>query len=423
MRTKPFLLWVSCFLLVACDCGDDPGDLDGGGGGEDVSTVDTNTDGPSVDAPRPDAEACLARGLLCGAPGDCCSNVCEGGTCGESAGCTAVGTACADAIDCCSGACNASGGTACDGEGDCICGPSPACRAQEESCMDDGDCCNRFCDRPGDGPGTCASFGSCSTAGEPCSGEGLSGSCCSTVCLDTDGTGPRCQFLGGCRVQDELCAADGECCSGVCEETDTTEDGRSIMRCANADSCLPAGEVCGDGGASSNCCPNGGGDTGCEPTGTGFRRCFGGDGTCTLPGRACEMTEDCCTDVYPDIMCTEGRTGTNVCCVGDGDECAFGDVCCGGICTPDSEGVLRCGSECVPDAGACTTASDCCGCACVPDATGALSCSSDPADCDACDGPQLGEFGTADGPACCNGPTVVCSGGEEFRTCILNPDA
>lgn len=288
--------------------------------------------------------------------------------------------------------------------------------------MRDDQCCNLLCDKPGGGDtGTCAEIGGCMTAGEPCTTPGLSGACCSTICLQTSGEGPTCQFLGGCRVQDELCVSDGQCCSGVCEARGTTADGRDIMRCANADSCLPAGEVCGEGGASSNCCPNGGGDTGCEPSGAGFRRCLGGEsGDCVLPGRECETTEDCCTDPYDAIMCSPGPTGADICCLADGEECAFGDVCCGGICVPDSEGVLRCGNMCIPDGSACTTAADCCGCGCLPDGSGALTCTSDPDECGPCTGPSLGEDCTPGGEPCCNAPTVECSGGE-FPVCVLAP--
>src|SRR5690606_31971210 len=115
-----------------------------------------------------------------------------------------------------------------------------------DPCDNDQACCNGLCDRPdGAASGTCASLGACTTAGEPCGTEGLSGSCCSTVCLSVgDDEVPRCQFLGGCRVQDDLCSTDGECCSGECAVDGVTLDGREIRRCANAGSCLPAGEVC-----------------------------------------------------------------------------------------------------------------------------------------------------------------------------------
>jgi hypothetical protein len=237
------------------------------------------------------------------------------------------------------------------------------------------------------------------------------------------GTGTAtCQPLGGCLVQDEACRTDSECCSGACNAAGTSADGRPIMRCANVGSCIPAGEVCGGSGATSNCCPNGGGDTGCEPASTGVRRCLGGDGSCTLPGDACDMTSDCCVDAFPEITCAEGVGGTNVCCLPDGEECAFSDICCGGVCAPGSDGVLRCGATCVADAMPCTADADCCGCACISDGAGGSVCTSDPAECGACTDADLGEFCDEDTP-CCNPDAVVCNTGVgvEFPTCILRP--
>ncbi|MCB9621502.1 MAG: hypothetical protein H6724_18850 [Sandaracinus sp.] len=435
-------------VITGCDCGgdDDPGT--DGSLPDDGSFDGAPVDAPDTDAPLPmcvgmggacdDAAdccegpceggtctmgSCRANGVACDGAGDCCSTRCEAGVCAAPpSSCGSVGAGCADASDCCSNHCVDSGGADCVGTSGCVCAPPTACRAGGQACTADAQCCNGLCDRPDGGEGRCATLSACGTAGEPCSSEGLSGSCCSTVCLDT-GEGPRCQYLGGCRVQDELCRTDGECCSGACQRVGMTLDGREIKRCANADSCLPPGEVCGEGGSSSNCCPNGGGDTGCEPTGTGFRRCFGGSRECTLPGRACETTADCCLDAFPAIMCQPDRTGTRSCCLADGEECAFGDVCCGGICAPDpTDGVLRCGATCIADGAACTTAADCCGCGCVPDGAGGNVCTSDAALCDACTGPQLGELCTLGGEACCNGPTVICdpTAGVEFPTCVLN---
>jgi hypothetical protein len=271
--------------------------------------------------------------------------------------------------------------------------------------------------------GVCAATGACAVAGEPCGTEGFSGSCCTTACLDATGSGTAtCQPLGGCRVQDEPCTSDAQCCSGGCEARGTAADGRPLMRCANTGSCVPGGEVCGGAGATSNCCPNGGGDTGCEPATTGVRRCLGGDDTCTLPTHECTSTEECCTDTYPDIECSVGRGGAMICCLPDGAECDFGDVCCGGICTPGADGVLRCGDMCIPDGGACTAAADCCGCACVSDGAGGMACSSAMEDCGACTGADLGESCTVDAD-CCNNPVVVCNNtaGVEFPTCVLAP--
>ena len=412
---KPFHLALMLGLsLSACDCGGDDGPTDG-----------ALPDGALPDGARPDGarpDGALPDGALPdGALPD--GALPDGAVPDTSGGCGMLGDVCATAAGCCTGNCVAAGGEACGVGGDCRCAPRVGCTAAGVACADDSECCNNLCDRPdGAAMGTCATPGSCRTAGEPCSGEGLSGSCCSTVCLDTDGTGPRCQFLGGCRVQDDLCRTDGECCSGECSESGTTADGRPIMRCANAGSCLPAGEVCGEGGASSNCCPNGGGDTGCEPTGTGFRRCFGGSADCTIPSRPCVDTAECCADAFPGIQCLPDRTGTNACCLPEGESCAFGDVCCGGICVPDAvDGTLRCAAMCVPDGGACATAADCCGCGCVSDGMGGNVCTSDAAECGACMGPQLGELCDPVAAPCCNGPAVVCPTGVEFPTCMRAP--
>ncbi len=399
------------FLFVGCDCSDDavPGD-----GGEDGS-MDATPDGTPPDGTTDSAPGDSAAGDST-APTDSSRPLPDGGSC------TVVGAACAAAGDCCSNSCVDSGGVACGAAGGCSCAPRAACSAGGATCTADADCCNNLCDRPGGAAsGTCAALSACATAGEPCSTEGLSGSCCSTVCLDTTGDGPRCQFLGGCRVQDDLCSSDAQCCSGSCAVDGTTADGRDIRRCANVESCLPAGEVCGDGGASSNCCPNGGGDTGCVATSGGFRRCLGGTSDCTIPSAGCTSTADCCVETFSAIMCQPGPAGANICCLSDGEECALGDVCCSGMCTPSaSDGVLRCGSTCVPDGATCTTSADCCGCGCVSDGAGGQVCTSDAAECDPCTGPSLGEFCDPTGPACCNGPTVTCIG-LEFSTCQLAP--
>jgi hypothetical protein len=275
---------------------------------------------------------------------------------------------------------------------------------------------------PNGSPGHCAELGACGVAGEPCSPEGVSGgSCCSAACLDPTGSGtPRCQYLGGCRIQDELCENDGDCCSGSCEQKGTTLDGRPIMRCANAGSCLPIGEVCFQG-ASANCCPNGGGDFGCMPTSTGIDRCYGGEGNCTLPGQQCTTVDECCKDPYPDIGCDPGPDGsTDICCLPQGHECAFGDTCCCGVCAPDSTGALVCcpgGNNCVADGGACTISSDCCA-GCCNNGT----CTTDTSVCGTCTLGQLGES-CATNADCCNnvdmGGPVVCGLSGEFLTCKL----
>ena len=457
----------SVFLMAGCDSGEPGG---GDGGGMDASVSDAgdvdagDVDAGDVDAGTPpdagdtgDAAVCVrlgatctssaecCTGLSCGddggggmvcsaadscaiigdgcsGDGDCCSNACDAGTCAENAmtSCDPIGEACTAAGECCSERCADAAGAACTGGADCRCAFSSDCRASDELCRNDGDCCVGLCDRPGGATvGTCISTGSCGVAGEPCSTEGLSGACCSTACLDADGTGtPTCQRLGGCILQDEACTTDATCCSGTCEDRGTSADGRPIRRCANADSCLPPGEVCGDGGASSNCCPNGGGDTGCVMGVEGIRRCLGGSGSCTLPAEVCTSPDDCCLESFPTLTCAAGPSGANVCCLPDGEVCATGSTCCSGICVPDTMGVLRCGSMCLADGDTCTTDADCCGCGCVSDGMGSQVCTSDTTLCAPCTDAQLGEFCSADSD-CCNPGAVRCATEIEFSTCVL----
>lgn len=390
-------------LLAGCQCESPGGAADGAS--------------PGLDGARPDGAPCVPLGGGCALGAECCSGACEDGACAPSPGCAPFGELCTSGAECCSGNCADGSGQACAAGSGCACAPTGSCGAAGSPCASDRGCCNGFCSE-----GFCASLGACRTAGEPCGAEGLSGSCCSTVCLATDGDEvARCQFLGGCRVQDDLCRTNEDCCSGACVERQRTSDGRSILRCGSAGSCLSPGEICGLGGASSNCCPSGGGRSGCEPTGGGFSRCFGGGSSCVLGGESCMEGGDPCCAVPPGLVCTAGTTRGQICCLPDGEECAFGDLCCGGVCSPGADGVSRCGSSCIADDAPCSTDADCCGCACVSDGSGGQVCTSEPSRCDGCTGPRLGQFCELGGTACCDGPTVVCdpTSDLEFRTCIL----
>jgi len=101
-----------------------------------------------------------------------------------------------------------------------------------------------------------------------------------------------------------------------------------VLRCEFEGGCLDPGELCWEG-QPTNCCPSGpgGGMDLCLDTILGLQRCY--------------------TD------------GTDDECLDDGEPCAFGDECCNGVCSPDANGDLVCGS-CVPLQAACTSDYDCC---------------------------------------------------------------
>jgi hypothetical protein len=196
--------------------------------------------------------------------------------------------------------------------------------------------------------------------GEACD---TSDECCSRACVD-DGTGYKsCQYLGGCRPFGELCRKDSECCNfnagnnpqncnapatnpGICRIIDQAE---GIGRCDNPGNFAPAGELCGPN--TNECCPGvPDGKLVCQTTFFGVERCL----LCRPGGVDCTDNSQCCGG-----QCVNGKCG-GTSCVPNGQGCATPDECCGKICTPDAQGVLRCGSTCIPVTGACTTNADCC---------------------------------------------------------------
>ena len=288
-----------------------------------------------------------------------------------------------------------------------------ACRASGTTCSADTECCNNLCDRPnGAQIGQCAILGSCATADEPCTSVGASGDCCSNACLRNEASGPAtCQHIGGCKPTNELCTFATECCSGSCAAAGTTNDGRTIRRCASGITCQPSGELCSLAGSIANCCPPGGGATGCEEASIGLPRCLGGTAGCTLPGNACIDTSECCTESFPAIACQIARSGNQVCCLSAGQSCAFGDTCCSGVCAPGPGGALVCQSAPVATDGACTTSADCATGCCRKNPLGALTCTNE---CATCTAGQLGESCSESSPCC---PGLSCDALQ--RTCRL----
>jgi hypothetical protein len=95
--------------------------------------------------------ACRPAGIECTNPTQCCTSICENGTC-RSAPCRAVNIRCDINTDCCSGVCG------CDeiipGAPTCTC-RNATCGQPGATCLVDADCCTEFCFRPGDDPGVC----------------------------------------------------------------------------------------------------------------------------------------------------------------------------------------------------------------------------------------------------------------------------
>jgi hypothetical protein len=198
------------------------------------------------------------------------------------------------------------------------CSLPSTCRAQGDVCTQDADCCTGVC-----GPdGTCPVLAECDTAGEPCTGYH---ECCSGLCADPGNEVPICQFVSGCRPIGEVCHDPADCCGELCQEY----QGTGVYRCVKPAGCMSAGEVCWEG-QSANCCPQGpsGGNQLCIETIMGVPRCW--------------------------------DEGTPSNCIADGQPCSFSDECCGGVCAPDENGNLVCGSTCIPLTGACTVDADCC---------------------------------------------------------------
>ncbi len=80
---------------------------------------------------------CKPDGLDCMAPGDCCSGICENGTCGETP-CIGDGQPCAFSDQCCSGICAPDPNT-----GELVCNPD--CVPSGQACTANSDCCGGYC--------------------------------------------------------------------------------------------------------------------------------------------------------------------------------------------------------------------------------------------------------------------------------------
>lgn len=372
--------------------------------------------------------ACKEASEACTSGPDCCSFHCVDGTCSNQL-CVSDTEACTDNADCCSGKCVndvcepltlecTTGGNNCETNGQCcskLCGEDGRCTVGasfciqfNDACTKDEACCSGVCNiAEGALLGTCELPSDTQTfcqgvEGSVCAnaaGEPECGDCCSRLCAPYAPTGVLvCQPISGCHSTGELCRSDTDCCGGtILPENDPDrlpgagnghcdiEPGKLIGRCTNPkttknnpdaekSACSPYGNVCHltDYGtcevssARANCCGGLGANGICKPDTLGVPRC---------------------SLQYPD---------DTPLCRAVGETCASSDNCCDGVpCTPDAQGVLRCGEDrCVENGGSCTINGDCC----------------PPQTCIRPAGSTSGVCGTGDDPPTCAQYGQTCDG-------------
>jgi hypothetical protein len=160
-------------------------------GQEVCGTSCVSTSCPTGQVFDPSRCTCVAQcsDSICTTDDDCCSSICNSGTCGE---CRTNGGQCRSDFDCCSEICD---GRQCSD-----------CRSDGEGCNFDDDCCNGNCDG-----GTCASTPTCLPDDPP--------SRCTT---DTQCCGGNC-FLGFCTPRNRISCACQNGSIATCTSTDCSD--------------------------------------------------------------------------------------------------------------------------------------------------------------------------------------------------------
>ena len=355
---------------------------------------------------------CTPAGGNCTNNTECCTNSCVGGSCSATQ-CkpdTPVAAACTTNAECCSGKCDVGGtnkcvavaggtcrteGNPCTTNGDCcskqcsgagLCANVSFCAQVGDVCANDFECCGGNCNiNVGETYGRCANLAGapCQPAGSLCTGSGCDNACCSLSCgpLGTSGVN-ICQPPGGCKPQNEVCAASGDCCGGPGQPRGLEPNGatpapieckvpagETLGRCEGAQ-CLRPGTVCkapvgACGGTSNNCCSpltpagdkvdngfcNSNPEQCCSRDALGIPRCRAvafdcGDGGAVPPGITCATSADCCGKPCVDNKC-EGS------CVPKGGECTTTADCCAGTPCVQAPGSTSgvCGGTTLPDGG------------------------------------------------------------------------
>lgn len=407
------LCLVLCLLAAAC-------------GGKN----DQNADCP---APlKPTNESCADHN-------ECCSGLCNGGTCAETSGqCVAAGGTCISSADCCAGQCadDGSGNFTCGaGYGACqpltqSCGTAndccslgchggtcdeTICATSGQDCTADSDCCSNLCNASG----KCEVPAGCYAAGESCDADSK---CCSQNCVDTGANGMRCGPSGACRVVGEVCTDADDCCSFNCNKGAGEMFG-TCTKLPSTNACNTVGEVCQE---DAHCC-----SLYCRDNGTGFKSC-GYISGCRPAYELCRDDSDCCNaTVQATAVCDKQISGSPVGrCLNPPGDAPSGEICGDAVGNPvgsntcagaqgqgsanancQSSGTdlpFRCetgDATCFGPGTTCAHGAECCSGICAPDANGNLVC--DPVDSCRMDG----EACTADGD-CCNGfcdpQTLTC---------------
>ena len=264
---------------------------------------------------------CSSKGGTCSVNSDCCSSLCTGGICAESAPppCLPAGELCSGATDCCGAVC------ALSGDGRTRCQLLLACRVVGEICAAAGDCCGGTCLTSPSGVARCGPAKACAMLdGKPCSRQAgdlckTPDECCSRACVAQAAGGTRCAASAGCRSACEQCNLNHDCCSGAC-----VVDADGLKRCTLG-SCAAEGEICSK---TDDCCQTAGAQK-CveEPTGQKYKRC------------------------RRDAPATE--------CIADGDACALGSRCCSGVCAQNLAWEFRCVEGRVAEGQPCASLLDC----------------------------------------------------------------
>jgi len=224
----------------------------------------------------------------------------------------------------------------------------------------------------------------------------------------------------------DTCYKNSDCCGA----TGSMLPGDGLVVCNMIAGTNPPVGQCGQ--------PSGGGT--CDPEGDvcGLRV-----GTDTCGGNAREACCDCMPPKYncckldkagvprcyggSTSTCPNGYDGSPGCCIAAGQQCTFSAECCNGApCVPDSNGVLRCGTQCSNTTGVCTADVDCCAglkCTVPPGATSGTCGAAPPPPGDmgsSCS--YVGQTCSASQP-CCNGTCsnsagAPCGASDQACSCF-----